>query len=160
MKKYRYIGTSATGHTTRGTLTARDKNAAKSAIAKLEANDSFTLRRIIQERIFAYQAQKGSEKPVRGEQRAFEKSDVEAALRKLGFRVLNVHRKFDLLNLAPPAKDIVVFIRICADMLKEKLPYDEILQLLITDATNKSLKMTHREISKDLKDGKDGKEVF
>jgi type IV pilus assembly protein PilC len=157
MKKYRYIGTRATGHTIRGTIAARDKNAAKTAVARLESKESFTLRSIIQERIFAYQVQKGSERPVRGEQRAFEKSDVETALWKMGFRVLSVHRKFYFFKLAPPTRDIVVFIRICADMLKEKLPYDEILQLLITDTTNKSLKITLREISKDLKEGKDGK---
>ena len=45
-------------------------------------------------------------------------------------------------------------------MVREKLPYDEILPLLSTDTVNKALKQALREIGKDLKDGNDGKEVF
>ncbi len=160
MKKYRYIGIRSTGHSIRGTIAGIDKQSVKQVVALLEVKESFTLRKIIPEQIFTYKAQKNSEPPIKGEQRAFEKSDVEIALRKMDYRILSIHRKINFFNLRPPARDIVVFIRICADMLREKLPYDEILQLLSTDTTNKALKQTLREIGKDLKDGNDGKEVF
>jgi type IV pilus assembly protein PilC len=62
--------------------------------------------------------------------------------------------------MKPPAKDIVMFIRLSADLLREKLPYDEILNLLSNDMDNKALKQTLKEINQDLKDGKDGAEVF
>jgi len=71
-----------------------------------------------------------------------------------------VKRRFTPFKLRPSYKDVVVFIRICADLLRNNLPYDEILQLLGNDIENKSLKRSLREISADLKDGKDGKEVF
>jgi type IV pilus assembly protein PilC len=46
------------------------------------------------------------------------------------------------------------------DLLKENLPYDEILTLLSEDTTNKTMRETIKTISKDLKDGKEGTEVF
>ena len=54
----------------------------------------------------------------------------------------------------------MLFIRICADLLRERLPYDEILTLLSNDTENKTLSETIREIQQDLKDGRDGNEVF
>ena len=53
-----------------------------------------------------------------------------------------------------------MFVRLCADMLREKLNYNEIIQLLSSDMKNKVLKNTLKEINKDLKEGKDGKDVF
>ena len=53
-----------------------------------------------------------------------------------------------------------MFVRLCADMLREKLNYNEILQLLASDINNKLLKNTIREINKDLKEGKEGNDVF
>ena len=53
-----------------------------------------------------------------------------------------------------------MFIRITADLLKEKLSYNEILTLLLSDMENKTLRETIREINQDLKDGKEGREAF
>ena len=72
----------------------------------------------------------------------------------------NRSKKLFDFKLKPPTKDIVLFTRISADLLRERLPYDEILQLLANDTENKTLADTIREIHQDLKDGKDGKAVF
>ena len=78
----------------------------------------------------------------------------------MGYKVLNVQKKLLDFHIAPPSKDIVMFIRITADLLKEKLSYNEILTLLLSDMENKTLKETIREVNQDLKDGKEGREVF
>ena len=78
----------------------------------------------------------------------------------MGYKVLSVRKKpFDF-KLKPPAKDVSLFIRICADLIREKLPYDEILQLVGNDTENKALRDTIKEIGQDLKAGKEGSEVF
>jgi type IV pilus assembly protein PilC len=59
-----------------------------------------------------------------------------------------------------PNKDVVIFIRLCADLLREKFPYDEILSMLGSNLENRALRDVVREIRRDLKMGKEGREVF
>jgi len=60
----------------------------------------------------------------------------------------------------PPFADIVMFISLASEMLKENMRYDEILKILGTDMPNKTLKRTIKYISRDLKQGQDGSVVF
>ena len=59
-----------------------------------------------------------------------------------------------------PQQEIVSFIRLSADLLKQNLSYDEILTLLQEDITNKRLRDTVKQIQSDLKEGKEGQEVY
>src|SRR5690242_8209427 len=81
-----------------------------------------------------------AEKPVLGEQKAFTKEEVQDALSKMGFRVLSVKKKPFNLKLKPPTTEIVTFVRVSADLIRQKLPYNEILQLMVNDIENKSLR--------------------
>jgi type IV pilus assembly protein PilC len=78
----------------------------------------------------------------------------------MGYQILEVRRNFFRPKLAVPQKDVVVFIRLCADLLREQFPYDEILAMLANDMENARLRETVLEIHKDLKMGKEGKQVF
>ena len=160
MTNFKYIGETNNGQVISGVIAVTNLPAAKRAVKLLQIKKFFRLKRIIREKTFLYKAQRSKEKPVLGEQKAYERSEVESVLRKMDYRVLYVRRKLFSLNLTPSYKDIVIFIRICADLLREKLPFDEILQIMNMDIENKSLKKAIREIRADLKDGKDGKEVF
>jgi type IV pilus assembly protein PilC len=53
-----------------------------------------------------------------------------------------------------------MFVRLAANMLRRKLPFDEILNLLITDTTNKALRHVIRDLSSDLKGGVDPHQAF
>lgn len=160
MANFKYIGERNNGQVISGVIAVANLPAAKRAVKLLQIKKFFRLKRIIREKTFLYKAQRSKEKPVLGEQKAYERSEVESVLRKMDYRVLYVRRKLFSLNLTPSYKDIVIFIRICADLLREKLPFDEILQIMNMDIENKSLKKAIREIRADLKEGKDGKEVF
>ncbi len=59
-----------------------------------------------------------------------------------------------------PVRGIVLFVRITADLLREGLSYNEILPLLAADMSNRTLREAIREINQDLKDGREGPEVF
>jgi len=53
-----------------------------------------------------------------------------------------------------------MFVRLSANMLRRRLPFDEILALLITDTTSKSLRQVIRDLSSDLKGGLDPQQAF
>jgi len=109
---------------------------------------------------FFYKVKRGNEKPLRGEQKAFTKKEVEEALTRLGYQVLSVNKKFFELNRKPPTAEIVTFVKISAELLDQKLAYGEILTLLINDTQNKTLRDTLKEINNELKKGADSEVTF
>ena len=74
--------------------------------------------------------------------------------------MIKVERKLLYFKGGVPTEEIVSFVRLSADLLKQKLRFEEILNLVAEDTTNKRLKGTLRQIEKDLKEGKDGHEVY
>ena len=160
MPEFRYQGLNPSGKLVRGALFAKNKKEAKKRIGEISAARKFRITGIEKRATFTYKVQKGVEKPIHGEQKAFSKEEVEEALRKMGYRVIRVQKKLLDFNLKPPADDVMLFIRLSADLLKEKLPYDEVLQLLASDAQSKAMKETIGAIRDELREGKDGKEVF
>ena len=160
MPEFRYQGLNPSGRLVRGALFAKNKKEAKKRIGEISAARGFRITGIQKRATFTYKVQRGVEKPIKGEQKAFSKEEVEGALRKMGYRVIRVQRKSLEFTFKPPPDDVVMFIRLSADLLREKLPYDEVLQLLASDAQSKALKDTIGEIREELREGKDGKEVF
>ncbi|MFC1492848.1 type II secretion system F family protein [candidate division KSB1 bacterium] len=160
MADFRYIATGRQNKTARGVITAPNAKTAKKLVDEICRKNNLRLKKIEKRSTFSYLVQKRNEKPVRGEQKAFSQEEIISALQKMEFKVLKVQKKLFDFRPVPPSKDIVMFIRITADLLREKLNYNEILGLLMTDMENKTLKETIREIVQDLKDGKEGKEVF
>ncbi|MSS71970.1 MAG: type II secretion system F family protein [Candidatus Latescibacteria bacterium] len=160
MPEFRYQATSLTGNPVQGVLTAPNAREAQRNAEEVCRQRRMRLTALQKRSTFIYKARRGNEKVFRGEQKAFSKEEVENALRKLNYQILSVQKKLFDIKLKPPTKDIVLFARISADLLRERLPYDEILQLLANDTENKTLADTIREIHQDLKDGKDGRAVF
>ncbi|MDZ7806925.1 MAG: type II secretion system F family protein [Gracilimonas sp.] len=97
---------------------------------------------------------------VSGEQEAYSKEELEKALVKLGYKVKSVNKKLFDFKGSVPHDEVVTFISLSADLLKQQLPYDEILNLLYEDTQNKRMKEVIKTIQKDLKDGKEGDEVY
>ncbi len=109
---------------------------------------------------FVYKVRRGNEKPVTGEQKAFNKKEVLEALSLLGYQVVSVNKKLIDISKKPSTGDILMFVKVCSDMLDEKMSYGEILSFVINDTRNKVLKETLKEISKDLKQGMDSEAGF
>ncbi|HEX7344139.1 MAG TPA: type II secretion system F family protein [bacterium] len=160
MAEFRYQGIAISGRMMQGIITARGKREARKRAEEIAQQRRFRLQTLEQKTTFLYRVRKGKEAALLGEQKAFSSDEVRRALEKMGYNVLRVQKKLLDFRMKPPSKDIVMFIRLSADLLREKLPYDEILNLLSNDIDNKSLKQALREITQDLKDGKDGVEVF
>ena len=160
MAEFRYNGLNAGQKRIIGYLEAKNLREARTRIAAMASLHNFVLLLIQQKATFLYRVRKLDGAIVKGEQIAFSREEVEVALRRLGFEDVRVQKMVFDFRLKPPYGDVITFIRLSADLLREKLPFDEILGLLETDTTNKSLRKVIREILADLKDGKDGEEAF
>ncbi|MCH7782131.1 hypothetical protein IID62_03610, partial [candidate division KSB1 bacterium] len=99
MTNFKYIGERNNGQVISGVIAVTNLPAAKRAVKLLQIKKFFRLKRIIREKTFLYKAQRSKEKPVLGEQKAYERSEVESVLRKMDYRVLYVRRKLFSLNL-------------------------------------------------------------
>ena len=160
MPEFRIEGLSATGKPVQGVIEAENPRSAKQKAEQMASQRKFKLLRVLPRATFLYKVQRGAEKPVTGEQKAFTREEVQDALSKMGFRVLSIKKKpFDL-KLKPPTTEIVTFVRVSADLIRQKLPYNEILQLMVNDITNKTLRDAVKEINNELKQGKDSEKVF
>ena len=160
MQEYRYIGINLSGRPLQGTIYAQNAWDFKKKLNELKNEHKISITQVQKKRVYTYKAVKANEKPVTGEQRAFSESEVQRALNSMGYQIIYIRKKLFDFHARVPVQDVVIFIRLCADMLRQKFPYDEILQLLANDTENKMLKSTIREIHKDLKLGKEGFQVF
>ena len=160
MELFRYTAKNIKGKLIQGTIEAENKKDAKKTIDSLARKRRLRVQNIQKKVNFIYRVRRGTQEIQTGEQKAFSKEELQAALEKLGFKVLKVQKKFFVLKGGVPTAEIASWIRLCADLLKENLAYDEILDLLAEDTTNKRLREVIKQISKDLKEGKEGAEVF
>jgi type IV pilus assembly protein PilC len=148
------------GRVVQGVLSAESKSEAKKIVQDLAQRNQFKLTELRPRVSFIYKVSKDGEKAVKGEQKAFSKEEVQQALERLGYKVLYVQRNLIDFKPKPPTTEIVTFVRVSADLLREKLPYNEVLQLLANDIENKTLRESVRDINNDLKQGKDSEQAF
>jgi len=160
MAEFRIEGLSPAGKVIQGMIEAENTRVAKEKAKLMAVQRKFRLVKVLPRTTFVYKVQKTGEKPITGEQRAFTKEEVQDALSKMGFRVLSVNKKLLNFKIKPPATDIVSFVRVSADLLRQKLPYNEILQLMVNDIDNPVLRDCIKEINSELKQGKDSEKVF
>jgi Type II secretory pathway, component PulF len=160
MTELRFSAEKVNGQIISGTITAEAVNIAKKKIQKLALQNNLKIKSIEQKVNFLYKVRKGKEKPILGEQKAFSKKEVHDALTKMGYTVISVNKKLFDRSPKPPYADIVSFVKISAELLEQKLPYSEILTLLINDTQNKTLKEALKEINNELKKGTDSEVVF
>jgi type IV pilus assembly protein PilC len=81
-------------------------------------------------------------------------------LSNLDIKVESINKKLFDFKGGVPNEEIVTFISLSADLLRQQLTFDEILSLLYEDTSNSRMKEVIKEIQKDLKDGKEGSEVY
>jgi len=160
MVEFKFTAEKLNGQLISGTLSAKSVSEGRQRIHRLAEKNQLKVKSVEKKSLYLYRARRGKEKPVHGEQKAFSKKEVGEALSRLGFEVLSVNKKLFELNIKPPTQEIVTFVKISAELLEQKLPYSEILNLLINDTQNKTLKETLREINNELKKGADSEVTF
>src|SRR3972149_3712392 len=161
MPEFRVEGVTPSGKAVAGAITADNKKSARQRADDMAREKKFKVTGIHERASFLYRVQKGTEKPVDGEKKAYSKDEVKQALEKMGFRVVYVRKKLFGNRQSPaPAVDVITFVRVSADLLRQKLPFNEVLQLLVNDIANPALRDAVKEINSELKQGKDSEKVF
>ncbi len=161
MPEYRIEGLTTTGHPVAGVISADTKKLAKQKAETMAREKKFKVTGIFERVAFLYRVQKGSDKPIDGEQKAFTKDEVRVALEKMGYKVQYVRKKlFGNKQKPAPAVDIITFVRVSTDLMRQKLPFNEVMTLLIEDIPNPMLRDAVKEINTELKQGKDSEKVF
>ncbi|MFN1833906.1 type II secretion system F family protein [Balneola sp. MJW-20] len=160
MGQFRLKAISSKGKQIQTEFEAINKKEAQTKIDKLSKSNGFKIQSIDEKQTFIYKAQKPGKPVVTGEQDAYTKEELERALVKLGFQVKSINKKWFDFKGGVPLQEVVGFISLSANLLKQQLTFDEILTLLYEDTTNKRMQEVIKTIQKDLKDGKDGEEVY
>lgn len=160
MVEFRFTAEKANGQSLSGSLTADSAIEGRKKINRLADKNQLRIKFVEKKSTFHYRARKGKDKSLKGEQKAYTKKEVEDALNKLGFEVISVNKRLFDYSPKPPNSEIVTFVKISAELLDQKLSYGEILNLLINDTQNKTLKHTLKEINNDLKRGADSEATF
>ena len=160
MSEFRFTGVSPTGQSVQGTVYAKNKRTAQKKISNLADQHSFQLRELEQRMIFRYKIRNSEGKVVKGEQKAYNASEIRLALERMGMEVVSIQKKLLNMKRKPPVGDVIMFVRLAANLLSEKMQFNEVLNLLVADISSNSLKQVIRDINSDLKTGMEAKEAF
>ncbi|HAV24384.1 MAG: type II secretion system protein [Ignavibacteria bacterium GWA2_55_11] len=161
MAEFRIDGLSPSGKVITGVISAENKKLAKHKAEEMARERKFKVTGVHERVTFLYRVQKGKEKPLDGEQKAFTDAEVRIALEKMGYKVMYVRRRlFGNKQKAAPPVEVISFVRISTDLMRQKLPFNEVMMLLINDIPNQTLRECIKEINTELKQGKDSEKVF
>ncbi len=160
MSEFRFNGVSPTGQSVQGTVYAPNKRTAQKKIRSLSEQHSFQLRELEERMIFRYKVRNPSGKVVKGEQKAYNATEIRQALERMGMEVVSIQKKLMNMKMKPPVGDVIMFVRLAANLLSEKMQFNEVLNLLVADISSNSLKQVIRDINSDLKTGMEAKAAF
>lgn len=160
VKEYKFTGVSPDGQPVQGSVFAGTKKAAQKKVDDLAERHTFRSRTLEPREVYLYRVRHANGKIMNGEQKAFSAEEIENALEKMGLEVLKVNRKLFSYQRKPPKTDMIMFVRLSANLLREKLPFDEVLNLLVNDVSSSSLKQVIRDLNADLKGGMEAQQAF
>ena len=160
VREYRFNGISQAGQPVQGTVFAPSSKAAKQRVETLATRHSFRTQSIDQRITYLYKVKHFNGKIIQGEQKSFSEEELRLALTKMGLEVVKIQKKLLDIQRKPPQNDLIMFVRLSANLLKEKLPFDEVLNLLVADVSSHSLKQVIRDLNADLKGGMEAQQAF
>jgi type IV pilus assembly protein PilC len=160
MIELKFTAQKPNGQLVTGNLAAPTFSDGKKQVKELVEKHKLKLKSIQKKVTFTYKVKRGNEAPIKGEQKAYSKEEVIQALTKMGYQVLSVNKYLFEWEPKPPPQEILSFVKISAELLEQKLPYSEIMTLLINDLENKTLRETLKQINSELKKGTDSQTTF
>ncbi len=159
MVELKFSAVKTNGTTVTGTINSETVKSGKNKISSMVEKYNLQKLVIAKKRNFIYKVKKNG-KIVKGEQSAFSREEVVNAVTKLGYEVVSVNPKLFDFQIKPPKQEVLSFVKISAELLKQKLGYGEIMNLLVNDIKQKTLKETIRQINNELKKGTDSQVVY
>ena len=159
-REYKFQGVAPGGQSVQGTIMASSKSKAKEKVDRLSEEHGFKPSDLKQRRTFLYKVRYPNGTVTEGEQKAFSKTEVEEALENMNVDVVKVRAKWFDFEFSPPQQDLIMFVRLAANLLRENLPFDEVLEMLVNDVSSKSLRQVIRDLNSDLKSGMSAEKAF
>ena len=160
VKEFKFSGISQAGQPVQGTVFAPSRRSAQHKVSSLSEKHHFNAQKLQERRTYVYRVRHPNGKVVKGEQKAFSPDEIATALRKMGLEVLKVQKKPLDFQMKPPNTDVIMFVRLSANLIREKLPFDEVLNLLVNDISSNSLRQVIRDLNGDLKSGTEAHQAF
>ena len=112
MIEFRFSAEKVSGQIINGSLSAASSSEGKKKIHRLAEKNQLKIKNIEKKSTFLYRVRKGTDKPIKGEQKAYSKKEVEEALSRMGYEVLSVNKSLFEFNAKPPNGDIVTLCKI------------------------------------------------
>jgi type IV pilus assembly protein PilC len=159
-KEYRFKGVSPEGKLVQGTFMADSAKAAKKQLAKVELRYKLRIQSFEKKRDWLYKVFVAGKKPASGRQSAYSKEEVANALRKMGYTNFKISPVLFDLPSKPALPDIMMFIKLSATMLRDKMSFGKILEMLAEEQPNRGFRDALQQIESQLKAGAEGREVF
>jgi len=155
--EYRVTIRDAAGKITRRQIVASSVQQAKKRASTFLARGSII--KTIEKKInYEYRVRQG-DRIIEGSQSAYSKEEVVTALRRLGFQIKSIRKRRTFFSQAP-ASEIVGFVMQSAKLIEQKLPFQDVLQLMANHTKEKNLRGALRDIITDLRNGTDSREAF
>jgi len=158
--EYRFKGYGPQGKLVQGTFTVDSAKEAKAQVARLTSKYQIKINSLEKKKDWLYKVYIGGKKPFSGRQSAYSKEEVAQALTKMGYTKFKINPVLFDLPFKPPLSDIMMFIKLSSTMLKDKMNFGKILEMLAEEQTNRMFKDALLQIESQLKAGGEGKEVF
>ena len=155
--EYRVTIRNVAGKIARRNITASSVDQAKKRVSAFLAHGSI-IKMVEKKTNYDYRVRQG-DRIIEGSQSAYSKEDVVTALRRLGFEIKSIRKRRTLFSQAP-ASEIVGFVTQSAKLIEQKLPFQDVLQLMANNTKEKNLRGALRDIITDLRNGADSREAF
>jgi type IV pilus assembly protein PilC len=155
--EYRVTILDPAGKITRRLIVASSVEQAKKRASAFLARGS-AVKKVEKKINYDYRARQG-DRIIEGSQSAYSKEEVATALRRLGFQIKSIHKRRAFFTQAP-ASEIVGFVMQSAKLIEQKLPFQDVLQLMANHTKEKNLRGALKDIITDLRNGADSREAF
>ena len=159
-RQYQFEGVATGGQRVEGTVMASSRSKARTKIDELASEHNFEPTDLVKRKTYLYKVHDPAGQVRKGEHRAFSADEVEEALENMGFEVIKVQRKWLDFDYSPPQDDVIMFVRLAANLLRQNLPFDKVLRMLVNDVSSQSLQQVIKDINSDLKNGMDSEKAF
>ena len=89
-----------------GVIAADSVSLAKQKANLIAVQNNFRIKKLERKSTFIYKVRRGNEKPLTGEQKAYNKEEVVSGLTLLGYQIISVNKKIIDIQRKPSTADI------------------------------------------------------
>jgi type IV pilus assembly protein PilC len=160
IKEIRFKGISPQGKLVQGTFNASNNKEVKEHLNRLTDRYQIKLKSVEYKKDFNYKVKLPLGKSIVRKQSAFSKEEVAQALQRMGYDDFTITPVLFDLKIKPSAQDVMMFIKLSTNMLRDKMSFGKVLSMLAEEQPNRVMRDTLVQIENQLKQGAEGKDVF